>query len=58
MILLVIGGALWGIIGVIVIVPLAAIARDIFVYVYRRLQYPEVEDESTLSPAGPAQPPD
>jgi predicted PurR-regulated permease PerM len=57
MVLLVIGGALWGIIGVIVIVPLAAIARDVFTYVYRRLQYPEVEDESRLSPAGEHQPP-
>jgi predicted PurR-regulated permease PerM len=37
MVLLVVGGAVFGILGVIVIVPLAAIARDIFVYVYARL---------------------
>jgi predicted PurR-regulated permease PerM len=37
MILLVLGGALFGIIGVIVIVPFAAIARDVFIYVYNRL---------------------
>ena len=53
MMLLVIGGAMWGIIGVIVIVPLAAIARDVFSYVYARMLHPEIEDESELSPAGP-----
>ncbi len=37
MVLLVLGGALFGIIGVIAVVPLAAIARDVFVYVYNRL---------------------
>ncbi len=37
MILLVVGGAVFGLLGVIVIVPTAAIARDIFVYVYGRL---------------------
>jgi predicted PurR-regulated permease PerM len=37
MVLLVLGGALFGIIGVIVIVPFAAIARDVFIYVYNRL---------------------
>jgi predicted PurR-regulated permease PerM len=37
MILIVVGGAVFGLLGVIVIVPLAAIARDIFVYIYGRL---------------------
>jgi predicted PurR-regulated permease PerM len=37
MVLIVVGGAVFGLLGVIVIVPLAAIARDIFVYVYGRL---------------------
>lgn len=37
MLLIVIGGALWGIVGMIVIVPLAAICRDVFRYLYHRL---------------------
>jgi predicted PurR-regulated permease PerM len=37
MILLVVAGATFGLLGVIVIVPVAAILRDIFVYVYGRL---------------------
>jgi predicted PurR-regulated permease PerM len=37
MVLLVVGGAVFGLLGVIAIVPLAAIARDIFIYVYQRL---------------------
>lgn len=37
MILLVVGGAVFGLLGVIVIVPLAAITRDVFVYIYGRL---------------------
>lgn len=37
MILLVVAGAVFGLIGVIVIVPLAAILRDVFVYIYGRL---------------------
>lgn len=53
MMLLVIGGAMWGFIGIVIIVPLAAVARDVFGYVYARLQHPEEEDESELSPAGP-----
>jgi predicted PurR-regulated permease PerM len=53
MMLLVIGGAMWGFIGIVIIVPLAAIARDIFTYVYGRLEHPEEENESELSPAGP-----
>ena len=53
MILLVIGGAMWGLIGIIIIVPLAAIARDVFAYIYCRLEHPEIEDESELTPAGP-----
>ncbi|MDI3339221.1 MAG: AI-2E family transporter [Sphaerobacter sp.] len=37
MVLLVIGGSLWGVFGMIVIVPLTAVLRDIFVYLYKRL---------------------
>ena len=37
MLLIVIGGALWGVVGMIVIVPLAAICRDVFRYLYHRL---------------------
>lgn len=48
MVLLVIGGSLWGFLGVIVIVPLAAIARDVFVYIYRRLSAPPGTPKSEL----------
>lgn len=37
MLLLVVGGSLWGVLGMIVIVPLTAVARDVFVYLYCRL---------------------
>ncbi len=37
MLLVVTGGALWGIVGMIVIVPLAAVCRDVFRYLYHRL---------------------
>ncbi len=53
MMLLVVGGAMWGFLGIVIIVPLAAIARDVFTYVYGRLEHPEEENESELSPAGP-----
>lgn len=36
MVLLVIGGSLWGVWGMVVIVPIAAILRDVFVYLYGR----------------------
>jgi len=36
MILLVVGGSLWGVLGMIFIVPLTAVLRDIFVYLYHR----------------------
>lgn len=41
MVLLVVGGAVFGFLGIVVIVPLAAIARDVFVYVHRRLEEEE-----------------
>lgn len=50
MILLVVGGALFGLLGVIVIVPAAAIARDVFVYVYGRLTEEGNLSETTESP--------
>jgi predicted PurR-regulated permease PerM len=39
--LLVIGGSVFGFLGIVVIVPLAAIARNVFVYLYRRLEEEE-----------------
>jgi len=36
MVLVVTGGALWGVPGMIIAVPLAAVARDVFRYLYRR----------------------
>ncbi|CAN5740897.1 AI-2E family transporter [soil metagenome] len=50
MILLVVGGATWGIIGVIVIVPLAAVARDVFVYIHGRLSGAIAIDEQREQP--------
>lgn len=34
--LLAIGGSLWGLVGLIVVVPLSAVLRDVFIYLYRR----------------------
>lgn len=34
--LLAVGGSLWGLVGLIVIVPLSAVLRDVFVYLYHR----------------------
>ncbi len=45
MMLLVIGGALWGFPGLVVIVPLTAALRDVFVYLYRRTDMPPAEAE-------------
>ncbi len=41
MMLLVIGGALWGLPGLIVIVPITAVLRDVFVYLYHRTDEPQ-----------------
>lgn len=41
LILLAVGGALWGLWGVLVIVPLAAALRDVFLYVHSRLREAE-----------------
>lgn len=54
MVLLVLGGALFGIIGVIAVVPLAAIARDVFIYVYNRLSE-EAHSGDELTPHGRVQ---
>lgn len=43
MVLLVVGASLWGFLGIIIIVPIAAIARDVFVYIYNRLTEPAEE---------------
>jgi predicted PurR-regulated permease PerM len=40
MMLLVIGGSLWGLAGLIVVVPLTAALRDVFVYLYHRTDEP------------------
>ncbi len=45
MMLLVIGGALWGFLGLVVIVPLTAVLRDVFVYLYRRTEMSPAEAE-------------
>lgn len=50
MVLLVVGGSLWGLLGVIIIIPLAAILRDVFRYVYRRLGGMDPEDLFTGRP--------
>lgn len=50
MLLLVIGGALGGVVGIIVIVPLAAVGRDVFVYVHGRLSGTITLDEQTGQP--------
>ncbi len=44
MMLLVIGGALWGLFGLIVIVPVTAVVRDVFVYLYHRTDEQQPED--------------
>lgn len=51
MVLLVLGGALFGIIGVIAVVPIAAILRDVFVYIYNRLSE-EAQSSDELPPHG------
>lgn len=51
MVLLVVGGALFGIIGVVAVVPIAAIARDVFIYVYNRLGE-EANSRDDLPPHG------
>ncbi len=50
MIVVVTGGALWGFPGMVVAVPLAAVARDIFRYLYRRWSEPVSPEAS--SPEG------
>lgn len=39
MMLLVIGGSLWGLLGLIVIIPLTAVLRDVFLYLYKRTEF-------------------
>lgn len=41
MLLVVIGGSIWGLWGMIVILPIAAALRDVFVYTYNRIEVPE-----------------
>lgn len=53
MVLLVVGGAIFGLLGVIIIVPVAAILRDVFVYIYNRLgdeaNLPDLAGQSEVS---------
>ena len=51
LVLLAVGGALWGLWGVVVIVPLAAAARDVFTYVLRRLREAETDAGSAKLPS-------
>ena len=50
MVLLVVGGALGGVFGIIAIVPLAAVSRDVFLYVHGRLSGRLVIDVQTGRP--------
>jgi predicted PurR-regulated permease PerM len=56
MVLLVIGGSIGGIFGVIAVVPIAAVSRDVFLYVHGRLsggitlEPPSLIDEQTAQP--------
>ncbi len=52
LILLAVGGALWGLQGVLIIVPLAAASRDVFAYIHRRLS--EEEERRKRLPETPA----
>ena len=50
MILVVLGGAIWGLWGMIAILPIAAAVRDVFVYVYHRIDIPEEERKVSTAP--------
>lgn len=50
MVLLVIGGSMGGLIGIIAIVPLAAVGRDVFLYLHRRLSGRIIIDAKTGRP--------
>jgi predicted PurR-regulated permease PerM len=53
---LVIGGEVGGIWGLLVAVPLTAVARDVFLYLYRRFSPPGEAETETPAPALPAAP--
>lgn len=55
MILLVIGGSVGGILGIVAIVPLAAVGRDVFLYIHGRLSGTIVIDEQTGQPQAASQ---
>lgn len=50
MILVVLGGSIWGLWGMIIILPIAAAIRDVFVYVYNRIEVPEDEQAVGAAP--------
>jgi predicted PurR-regulated permease PerM len=52
--LLAIGGSLWGLVGLIVIVPLTAVLRDVFLYLYHRIDDGQ-NDATDATPDAPAE---
>lgn len=61
MVLLVIGGSVGGIFGIIAVVPIAAVGRDVFLYIHGRLSGRIVIDEQTGRPqrgSRPVSPPE
>jgi predicted PurR-regulated permease PerM len=56
MVLLVIGGSIGGILGIIAVVPIAAVGRDVFLYVHGRLSGRIAIDEQTGRPKRGLQP--
>jgi predicted PurR-regulated permease PerM len=59
LLLLTMAGALFGLIGVLLVVPIAATIRDVYAYIYRRLGEAEsasnaVSPEPESTPASPA----
>ncbi|MBX6753354.1 MAG: AI-2E family transporter [Thermorudis peleae] len=46
MLLLVIGGAIWGLLGTLLVVPIAAACRDVYRYLYHRLREAELANHS------------
>jgi predicted PurR-regulated permease PerM len=56
MVLLVIGGSIGGIFGIVAVVPIAAVGRDVFLYVHGRLSGRIAIDEQTGRPRRGSQP--
>jgi predicted PurR-regulated permease PerM len=56
MVLLVVGGSIGGIFGIIAVVPIAAVGRDVFIYIHGRLSGRIAIDEQTGRPQRGSQP--